>query len=180
MRQCLGGLHAFALSWPMPIATREARQLAGASEWSLIESSLTDRVRELPPARLKSKIARARTLRNKYRDLAKRQHRKAQPRRSGRPDEALNARTKRKVQLFEEVLARLEKERDRRGAKKPSRPKKPARPRSAPRTVTRVRKQAASPAPKSAASRRSGQHRIHAHVSSAGRRRQSHRDRRGR
>jgi hypothetical protein len=92
----------------MSIPTREARQLTTVAEWPLVVSSLPAKIRQLSPERLKAKIARARTLRTKYADLVKRQHRTAQSKRSGQPNEKLNARTKRKAELFAEVLARYE------------------------------------------------------------------------
>jgi hypothetical protein len=172
----------------MPITTREAQQLSTAGEWTLVKASQADNIRELTPARLKAKIGRARTLRNKYRDLAKRQHRKAQPRRTGRPYEALNARTGRKAELFEQVLARFEKELARQSETKAAAPtagkrKKARKTRTTARATKASRRQQSSRAsnvPKSAVRTRSGQHRIHAHLSGAGRRRQVRRDTRGR
>jgi hypothetical protein len=176
----------------MPITTREAKQLSTAGEWALVQASQADRIRELTPARLKAKIGRARTLRNKYRDLAKRQHRKAQPRRSGGPYEALNARTGRKAELFEQVLGRFEKELERQAAKTAAAPAKTTPKRKARRTArvktprkawarpSKVKSSRAPRGPKSAMPTRSGQRRIHAHLSAAGRRRQVRRDTRGR
>jgi hypothetical protein len=92
----------------MSITTREARQLTTVAEWPLVEASLPNKIRDLSPVRLKAKVERARTMRTKYTDLAKRQHRKAQSKRSGTPNEKINARTKRKAELFAEVLARYE------------------------------------------------------------------------
>jgi hypothetical protein len=171
--------------------------LSTVTEWALVEASLPDRIRELSPARLKAKIVRARTLRDKYRDLVKRQHRKAQPRRTGREDETLNRRTARKVELFERVLARFQKQLDRENAKSsppaPTRKRAPSpKPRKTGGAKKSVRSSPRSPVPpkvkrsdnpavpKSAVARRSGQQRMHAHVSSAGRRNQVRRDSRGR
>ena len=92
----------------MPITTREARQLATVAEWPLVVSSLPAKIGALSPARLKARIERARKLRDKYADLVKRQHRRTQSKRSGQPNEKLNARTKRKAELFSEVLARYQ------------------------------------------------------------------------
>ena len=78
------------------------------AEWPLVVSSLPAKIGDLSPARLKAKIDRARKLRDKYADLAKRQHRRTQSKRSGQPNEKLNARTKRKAELFSEVLARYQ------------------------------------------------------------------------
>ncbi len=181
----------------MPITTREARQLSTVTEWALVEASLPDRIRELSPARLKAKIGRARTLRDKYRDIAKRQHRKAQPRRTGRPNEAFSTRTARKVELFERVLARFEQQLDRenatsaksasaaaatrerarvrKGGKTGGR-KKSARASSGSPVPPKVKRSKNPAVPKSARAGRGGQQRIHAHVSSAGRRSQGRRD----
>jgi hypothetical protein len=224
----------------MPISSREARQLSTAGEWTLVESSLPAILSTLSPARLKAKIERARKLRNKYADLAKRQHRTARPKRSGQPKEALNARTKRKAELFAQVLSRYEarlallaakgvkapegargraararKKQASRGTKgtkgtkgtgstkgeprapgkrrlaaeaakatKATRAAREANAKAAQRGATsvvphsKVKESRAPLVPKSALSNRSGQHRMHAHVSSRGRRRQGRRDNR--
>lgn len=175
----------------MPITTREARQLSTTAEWTLVESSLPAFIKALSPARLKAKIARARKLRDKYVGLAKRQHRKAQPARRGTPGEALNARTARKMELFAQVLARFEERLARLASaerkapaagKRPAAPKKASATRAATRATTvpsppaKVKASRAPLVPKSAVATRSGQHRVHAHLSSRGRRRQGRRD----
>jgi hypothetical protein len=50
-----------------------ARRLSATTEWSLIASSLPPALETLSAARLKSKIVRARKLRQKYQDLYRRQ-----------------------------------------------------------------------------------------------------------
>jgi hypothetical protein len=162
----------------MPITTREARRLSTAAEWTLIESSLPGVISTLSPARLKVKIARARKLRDKYSALVQRQHDKAQAIRTGMPNEALNARTKRKVALFTEVLARYEA---RLATPAPRTTKAAAKtPRRRPTSsVAPSTKMKASPTPvvsKGELVRRSGQVRTQAHVASRGRRRQGKRD----
>lgn len=92
----------------MAITTREARQLTTVAEWPVVQSSLPGTIREHTPARLESKAARARKLWTKYADLVKRQQRASKLKRSGAPSEALNARTRRKTELFAEVFARYE------------------------------------------------------------------------
>lgn len=172
----------------MPISTREARQLSTAAEWTLIASSLPGDIRALPPARLKNKVLRARTMRNKYRDLAKRQFRETRAARTGRPNESRNARTERKAVLFAEVLARFVGEVGRRAEKakaearaktaKARVPRKKVTPKvpstKVPSSHTRLGRTASTPARPVAT--RSGEHRIHAHISSAGRRAQGRRD----
>lgn len=86
-----------------------ARALCTAAEYELFAASLADQIKSLTPARLKSKLERSRKLRDKYRDLLKRQ-RLANRARTGtkkgaRPDS--NARTVDKAKLFGEVLERL-------------------------------------------------------------------------
>lgn len=174
----------------MPISSKEAQQLSTLAEWTLVKSSVAADIRALPQARLKNKVLRARALRNKYRDLAKRQFRETRAVRTGKPNEDRNARTKRKALLFAEVLARLVGEIARRGdkakaaaraktakARVPSKkvtPKVPSTKVS--RTHTKLESKSTKPAIPPA--QRSGEHRIHAHVSSAGRRAQGRRDNR--
>lgn len=86
-----------------------ARALCTAAEYDLFAASLSDGIKSLTPARLKAKLERARKLRDKYRDLLKRQ-RLANRARTGtkkgaRPDS--NARTADKAKLFGEVLERF-------------------------------------------------------------------------
>ncbi len=208
----------------MPITTREARQLITASERSLFESSLPTALRALSPFRLKGKMARARALRDKYRDQAKRQRRQGKPARSGRPAEAFVSRPTRKAELFADVLARFTDESRRRAAAHDSRgakarpasrrkttAKKPASRRQttaknkttakkvsptppaqtvapaarpapaagpAPAPPLKVKKTLEPLVPKSAVMARAGKDRMHAHVSSQGRRNQGRRDNR--
>jgi hypothetical protein len=87
-----------------------ARPLCSDAEFALFASSLADKIGELTPAQLKSGIQRARRLRDKYRDLVKRQ-RLANRVRTGtkkgtRPDS--NVRTASKAKLFDEALGRFE------------------------------------------------------------------------
>lgn len=91
----------------------QARTLCTAAEYELFESSLSDRIGELTPARLRSKLERARKLRDKYRDLHKRQ-RLASRQRTGtkKGDRAggSNERTGQKATLFAETLQRYTKQ----------------------------------------------------------------------
>jgi hypothetical protein len=88
----------------------QARPLCTNAEYTLFTSSLAGGVTELTPAQLRSKIERTRKLRDKYRDLFKRQ-RLANRARTGtrmgeRPD--TNERTRDKATLFDETLGRFE------------------------------------------------------------------------
>lgn len=182
----------------MPITARDARRLSTAGEWTLIEHSQPGRIKALSAARLRMKIARARKLRDKYVDLVKRQHRAARATRRGGPGESRNVRTQRKAELFAQVLARFEarlnglmaavakagtrssRQGDTRQARKKVTRQTPAAPKAAVRTPMPGKAARASKAPKRAVATRSAQHRIHAHVSSLGRRRQGRRDNRSR
>jgi len=90
------------------IQRTEARRLSDKNEWSLISSSLPPALEALSVARLKSKIVRARKLRQKYEDLYRRQKLSARSRTTGAPHEKLNVRTARKRQMFEEAMVRLQ------------------------------------------------------------------------
>src|SRR5215475_13301603 len=89
------------------IQRMEARRLSAKTEWSLISSSLSPALESLSAARLKSKIVRARKLRQKYQDLYRRQKLSSRSRMTGSPYEKLNVRTVRKKQMFEEAMVRL-------------------------------------------------------------------------
>ena len=89
---------------------KHAQSLCTDAEYQLFTASLRDEVGELTPAQLRSKIQRSRNLRDKYRDLLKRQRlanrERTGTKKGGRPDS--NARTASKAKLFDEVLGRLE------------------------------------------------------------------------
>lgn len=94
----------------MAFNRNHARPLCTDSEYTLFTASLADQLGELTAAQLRSKIQRTRKLRDKYRDLEKRQ-RLANRARTGskkgdRPQ--TNARTADKAKLFDEALGRLE------------------------------------------------------------------------
>jgi hypothetical protein len=92
----------------MPMIQRtEARQLSSKNEWSLISSSLPPALATLSVARLKSKIARAGTLREKYQDLYRQQKRTSKSRMTGTSGERPNVRTWRKKMMFDEAITRL-------------------------------------------------------------------------
>ncbi|MFU8829830.1 MAG: hypothetical protein ACNA8P_10420, partial [Phycisphaerales bacterium] len=94
----------------MAINMSQVRALCNKSEKELFDSSSAKRIKELRPARLKSKIVRARKLRDKYRDLADRQQRqmrgKQDPRRPAKATS--NEATRTKQQLFQELMERFE------------------------------------------------------------------------
>lgn len=86
------------------------RALFTDTELALIASSRPPKIDTLSPARVKAQMARARTYADKYRDLARRQHRakKGAFGRGGPPGSA-NQRTERKEELLAEALQRFER-----------------------------------------------------------------------
>jgi hypothetical protein len=94
----------------MTLDFKRARQLCTQAELALVTSARPQELRSLTPKRLGGKIARARGLRDKFRDKASQQAREARgkiaPRRT-RPARG-NARTVEKAALFGEVLRRFE------------------------------------------------------------------------
>ena len=88
----------------------QALKICSATEMEIFLSSLSDAVGKLTPVQLRSRIARARTLRDKNTDLFRRQvaaTRAATGTKRGTSGTA-NSRTEQKAQLFAEALARLE------------------------------------------------------------------------
>jgi hypothetical protein len=88
----------------------QALKICSVIELEIFLSSLSDAVGKLTPVQLRSRIARARTLRDKNTDLFRRQvaaTRAATATKRGTSGEA-NRRTEQKAQIFAEALARLE------------------------------------------------------------------------
>jgi hypothetical protein len=94
----------------MAVHHATARKLATQAEWTLLQSSYGRARSALSAAQLKQKIARVRTLRDKYRALAKQQKGEARGKRTPRSTRAAqgNANTKVKAAMFAEALARLQ------------------------------------------------------------------------
>lgn len=94
----------------MAVHHATARKLATQAEWTLLQSSYGRSRSALSVAQLHQKIARARTLRDKYRALAKQQQGEARGKRAPRSTRAAqgNANTKVKAAMFAEALARLQ------------------------------------------------------------------------
>jgi hypothetical protein len=144
-------------------------KICTAAEMEVFLSSLSDAIGTLTPAQLRSRVARARTLRDKNTDLFRRQvaaTRAATGSKRGASGDA-NRRTEQKAQIFAEALARLEarqstletppaKRAGTRGASKPAKAAKatrtPAAPAKPKKSVTkRIAAKAAKPAAKPAA-----------------------------
>lgn len=94
----------------MAYTLTQARKLLTSAELAVFESSRTDALRELTAARLRSKVTRTRALRDKYRDLYRRQTvgMRGAPSRQRSPVGVDNQRTQHKSELFAEVLTRFE------------------------------------------------------------------------
>jgi hypothetical protein len=94
----------------MTLSRSSAARLCTAQELELVEASHPSRAKQLSPARLRQKVSRSRKLRDKYRDLAKRQRLEARGKRdprSARPARG-HENTDRKVRLFQETIERFE------------------------------------------------------------------------
>lgn len=94
----------------MAVMPKNARQLCTKPELQLIRSSLATSAERLTPAQLRQKISRARKLRDKYRDLARRQRRESRGKqgpRGARPSQS-NENTARKAEFFADTLDRFE------------------------------------------------------------------------
>jgi len=94
----------------MAYTLTQARVLLSAAELAIFDQSRGGPVKELTAARLRGKVTRARALRDKYRDLYRRQTVATRKGAAGKQAAAGgdNERTARKATVFEEVLARFE------------------------------------------------------------------------
>jgi hypothetical protein len=95
----------------MAYSITQARTLLTAAELELFDQSRADPIKALTLARLRGKVTRARTLRDKYRDLFRRQTvavRGASSTKGRSPVGADNERTQRKADILQEVLGRFE------------------------------------------------------------------------
>lgn len=89
----------------LPLA--KAKQLCNASELQLVQASRQPELGRLSHSQLKSKVARARKLRDKWRDVYEKQRREAQQQQSARGRKG-ETRSRQKAELFSDVLDRLE------------------------------------------------------------------------
>jgi hypothetical protein len=179
----------------MPLDYKRAAQLCTARELSLVSAARSDEIARLTPERLKVKLSLSRDLRDKFRDLSRRQRRESRgtvPPRGVRPARG-NARTEEKAALFEQLtkrfevqLVKLDEERRRAEAREERaararakrKTQRSRRSRSA-TSAARPRKKAAlhaSMLQKQAKLRRSHMTRAKAHSRSQNRRRQARRD----
>ena len=93
----------------MAINMSQAKALCTASELQLVEASRRDELKKLTAAQLRQKVTRARKLRDKWRDQAEKQRRQTQEQQQARAM-AKNERTRKKAELFAEVLRRFEEQ----------------------------------------------------------------------
>ncbi len=95
----------------MATTITQARPLLTAAELELFDQSRAEPIKALTLARLRGKVTRTRTLRDKYRDLFRRQTvavRSAPSTKGRSPVGADNQRTQRKADILQEVLGRFE------------------------------------------------------------------------
>lgn len=117
----------------MPNERATARKLLSSAEFELFEASRRDGICVLSAAELKRKVERTRRLRDKHRDLYKRQRlamRDLTGTKRGNSG-AANARTKEKAAIFQDLLTRFQARYDRMTAAPKASAKK------APRKVTK-------------------------------------------
>jgi hypothetical protein len=91
----------------MAVSMAKAREVCNKAEMELVESSFSPAVKRLTPARLKSKIGRARKMADKFNDLSRKQNRSTKESASGRDN--ANARTALKATVFAETVERFER-----------------------------------------------------------------------
>ncbi|MDP3084690.1 MAG: hypothetical protein Q8N44_13520, partial [Rubrivivax sp.] len=87
----------------------QAAKLLNAAEMAVYSASVAPAIKDLTAARLTGKIKRARTLRDKFRDLLKRQKLATRSRTGTKVGTSGNAneRTAMKAEVFDEVLQRF-------------------------------------------------------------------------
>lgn len=88
----------------------QAQRLCNATEFELFSLSLADAIAALTPAQLRSKLQRARTLRDKHTDLFRRQTASTRARTGTKRGGSgvANERSQQKAELFDQVLKRFE------------------------------------------------------------------------
>jgi hypothetical protein len=145
----------------MAITRSAAQRLCTQPEFELFEASMPANARQLTPGRLRQKVERARRLRDKYRDLAKRQRLEARGKRTpqrARPA-AGNENTVRKAELFDEVLQRFQRQLERATATAPAAAgpaaRKPAAKKSTAKEPAAKKSTAKEPAGKKSAGKKS-------------------------
>lgn len=95
----------------MAYTRAQAGKLLNASESGLLAASRANALKALTTTRLRAKVKRARALRDKFRDLFKRQKLATRARTGSKlgVDGVANLRTRQKAEIFTEMLQRFEK-----------------------------------------------------------------------
>ena len=98
----------------MPLTSTVAKQLCTKAELQLFTESLVRNVKNLDLSSVKTRVTRARKLRDKYSGLADKQEREMRGKQLPRRSRVVrgNENTRKKAQLFQEALARFEKHRE--------------------------------------------------------------------
>ncbi len=168
----------------MSISLAAARKLCTKPEFNLVQHGTKQGMKQLTPARLRQKVTRARTLREKYRDLTKQQRGEARGKRQAkgaRPAQSSDN-TRKKAEIFDELLSRFQQQlelveasQQEGQAQSAAAHAKTARPTD--RAKRRKKKHESTEAIRhQKAMKRASEQKIHGHVSSAGRRNQARRD----
>ncbi|MBX3323599.1 MAG: hypothetical protein KF757_11475 [Phycisphaeraceae bacterium] len=134
----------------MTITIARAKAICSKPELGLVHWSTRQRVKDLTPSRLAQKLALARKLRDKYRDLVNQQTREQRGKSTRTRTRPVgdNKNTHLKLQLFQETLDRFEAAlKTKTAAEKVSPPKAKAAKKPAPKETS---KQSTIPAPKAA------------------------------
>lgn len=105
----------------MAVSLQQARQICNSTELALVIDSTPKRIKSFDVKQLKSKVARARILRDKWRGQSEKLVRVAKKESQAKFD-ADNARTAMKVELFSETLDRFSKRLKMLESKESSRP----------------------------------------------------------
>jgi hypothetical protein len=185
----------------MPYTRTSAKALLTGAELELYDMGRREALAQLDRRTLIAKIKRTRNLRDKYRDLYRRQRLEARDRTGSKRGTSgvANVRTREKAELFGELLARFEAKLAKVDAAAKLAAEREARARVvAAKAALRARKGTAAKAPKAVAPRagfasprvksaivrrqlqKTRMTAIHAHVRSRGKRQQAKRDSRGR
>jgi len=94
----------------MKLSPTTVRKLTTKDEATFLESLQPGRIEETTPARLRQKLGRARRLRDKYKDLSRRQggQMRGKVAASGQRPAQSNDNTLRKMELFEWAISQIE------------------------------------------------------------------------
>lgn len=141
----------------MPLKLAQIQPLLGTSELALVAQTFRPPLAGLPEGRIKSKIERARKLRDKYRDAAKRQSRSARGKGRAAPSSTTAARSAasaKRAEIFHEAIGRLQSELRSRGAARKAEKAKQAKREKKKATAKRVAQVRAATAAKKAKPKR--------------------------